>query len=81
MPLTALIKEQAGKLTQAGFKAVIVSSISEAESAITDDNITHILLSPEILLTCFIPAAEKNIAKCNDITHLFIDESHCVVNW
>ena len=60
MPLDGLIHEQAAKLKQAAFEAIIVSSGNNAVSAIVDDKISHVLLSPEALVAHFIPAAKKH---------------------
>ena len=81
MPLVNLAKQQVSKLKAAGLSAIYVSDIEQVESII-DENFTYVFISPELvkhrlisLLSAISPTAKERF------THVFVDESHCVVKW
>lgn len=77
MPLQSLIVQQNNVLVQHGFKSVICSTKDECYTALNNDT-THIFMSPESLANSMM---KLDLTTCMKISHVFIDESHCVVNW
>ena len=81
MPLESLMRQQVVRLNTCGqpFNAVQVRSSSDATSAISDITITHIFISPEHLAADLLPVLKSGAP--HSISHLFVDESHCVTEW
>lgn len=80
MPLTALMDEQLGKLTAAGYCAAIVSDYETATRCLGDGS-QFLILSPEVLCDVFLKVGQDNPSALRSISHVFIDESHCVAVW
>ena len=78
MPLQALIQQQLSKLRSAGYNVCEVSNNANAASAVKDD-VTHLFMTPEAMADYFIPTAKS--LTLSTISHVFVDESHCVAKW
>lgn len=79
MPLTKLIDQQVSRMKEAGFNCCAIRGRRDAEGVLRSDDVTHAFLGPEELAAYILPAAETN--STHRISHLFVDESHCVANW
>ena len=76
MPLVALMKSSCRRMQDFGLKgAVYVKTLSDLEKALDESTTTHIFLSPETLTEAV------DICQFPKVSHLFVDETHCVVNW
>ena len=75
------MRQQVHRLNSCGrpFNAVQVTSSSDARRAIGDSAISHIFVSPEHLVCSILPLLKSGVSHV--ISHLFIDESHCVMKW
>ena len=80
MPLVALMQQQREKLLAAGYEAVIIHSYSDAETSLYDAT-THIFVTPETLCDVYMKAVRNNAKQTSEISHLIVDESHCVTKW
>ncbi|XP_067940286.1 probable ATP-dependent DNA helicase RecS [Watersipora subatra] len=81
MPLEALMKQQHQRLLSSAFNAVIVMSTDDAHSVLQKEAmVPHMFMSPEVFCDFFVPAAIES-ADTTLFSHVFVDESHCVVNW
>lgn len=86
-PLTALMDEQAEKLTQHGMKVVKLHGGVDSDQQLKEiialyrgQLPDYILLSPERLATDgFLEFVLR--ARCNDIKLVVIDEVHCISQW
>ena len=82
MPLVALMKQQRSTLVGLGFNASYIDSKDKVEQVLGDESITHIFLSPETLQThCISCLSELSPGQKQRFSHIFVDESHCIVKW
>lgn len=88
MPLISLIQQQVSKLTSKGYNAVHVSADDEVSIASVfgpASSVTHAFTTPEAMVKRIIPYLASNpdppLTCISGISHLFIDESHCVAKW
>ena len=75
------MRAQVKKLTDCGFRALYVTSEAECKEALSDGTITHVFLSPETLVSSFSDQLAEVTGDSSGISHVFIDESHCVTQW
>lgn len=85
MPLSQLIAHQVTKLTSLSFKACEVTDHAEVLKALSDDT-THMFTSPEVFCTSFMDVMSEHVrssSACSSaaVSHVFIDETHCVTQW
>lgn len=73
---------EAERLNSAGLKASFTTKAQKVEEAVNDSSITYLFMSPELakntLIDCLL---ELSVEQLRRFTHIFIDESHCVVKW
>ena len=82
MPLVALAQQQQKVMCDAGIKAVYAAERQHLLPALTDAATTHVLLSPELLQHSLVDTIQQVPASTRKtITHIMVDESHCVVKW
>ena len=75
MPLVALISQQVESLKSAGYSAIQISDETDIDQ-LKSTSYTLIFITPEMLNT--------HIAQIIDdttVSHVFVDEIHCVSNW
>ena len=80
MPLVSLMKQQKEKLSAAGYIANVINDYDTAVSSLEADT-RYLLVSPEVLCDVFFRVARHHRLLIEKITHVFIDESHCVSKW
>lgn len=73
-PLNTIIDSQVAKLCEAGFRAVKASKAQH----LADPHISHVFTSPEFFSNEMCEKGLISKLKCRAI---FVDESHCVVDW
>lgn len=82
MPLTVLMLQQTEKLEKRGFKVAYVNNYKQVSKAFQDASVTHVFLSPETLLTHGVAVLNDMALEDKDrFSYIFVDESHCVVQW
>ena len=75
MPLVALISQQVESLKSAGYSAIQISGETDIDQ-LKSTSYTHIFITPEMLNTHL-----EQIIDDTTVSHVFVDESHCVSNW
>ena len=74
MPLRELCIRQDQWLRECGFESEYVTTKAGLAKAL--ETKTHIFISPEVLSSSI-----KSSVDVSSITHVVVDESHCVVKW
>ena len=90
IPLARLVKQQASsqsyasdyttRLKRSGLGAVFTDK-DERVKAIKDGSVLYIFLSPELASSLLDILLDLPLAANGRFTHVFVDESHCVVKW
>lgn len=81
MPLVALMEQQSAVLQACGISAIYAKDSNSLNVAL-HGNYSHIFLTPELLLSEGIRVLETiSTTKRQSFSHIFIDETHCVLKW
>ena len=92
IPLARLDKQQASsqsyvsdyttRLKRSGLAAVFTDKKDELVKAMKDESVLYIFLSPELASSHLLDILLDLPSAANGrFTHVFVDESHCVVKW
>lgn len=73
MPLEALMVVQSERLKLAGYAVTHCNKKGMLRDGLQRS--THVFISPELLIP------ELGVADFGRVSHVFVDESHCVVKW
>lgn len=80
MPLTALMEQQTAKLTAAGYSAAIIADYQAAVQCL-ENSTQYLIVSPEVMCDVFLKVGQQAPTSLKCVSHVFIDESHCVTVW
>lgn len=76
------VSDHATRLKRSGLAAVFTDKKDELVKAIKDESVLYIFLSPELASSHLLDLLLDLPSADNDrFTHIFVDESHCVVKW
>lgn len=76
------MREQCDRLLSQGFSAVCLSSDEEVASLAENSLPTYTFISPELFLARLVKRI-RDMPKATRLQYssVFVDESHCIVNW
>ena len=81
IPLASIAKQQVAKLKDAGIPAVYVND-KKCIREVLKSHYSHVFISPELVEHSLISdMLLLTMEERQRFTHIFVDESHCVVKW
>lgn len=80
MPLVSLMEQQFRKLERECYTAITVTDSDSGREALTGDS-QYIFCSPEKLSEVLMSVMIDNLQATTAISHVVVDETHCVAKW